>query len=73
MQASVDFREDVVNGIIKSIAFGFVITWIAVYHGFYCLGNAAGISRATTKTVVYGSLFVLGLDFVLTSLMMGGW
>lgn len=73
MQAAVSFREDVLNGIIKSLVFGFVITWIAVYQGFYCVGNAEGISRATTKTVVYGSLFVLGLDFVLTSLMMGGW
>lgn len=73
MQAAVSFRADVVSGIIKSIIFGFVVTWTAVYQGFHCRGNAAGISHATTKTVVYGSLLILGLDFILTSLMMGGW
>lgn len=73
MQASVSFHNDVLGGIIKSIVFGFVVTWTAVYQGFYCRGNAEGISHATTKTVVYGSLLVLGLDFVLTSIMMGGW
>lgn len=73
MQAAVGFQEDIVNGIIKSIVFGFVITWVSVYQGFYSPPNAVGISQATTKTVVYSSLLVLALDFVLTSLMMGGW
>lgn len=73
MQASVDFRVDVVNGIIKSIVFGLVATWIAVYQGYGTKPTAEGISRATTRTVVYASLAVLGLDFVLTSVMMGGW
>jgi len=73
MQASVDFRTDVVNGIIKGLVFGVVITWVAVYQGYYTAPTAAGISRATTKTVVYGSLAVLGLDFILTSFMLGGW
>jgi phospholipid/cholesterol/gamma-HCH transport system permease protein len=53
--------------------FGVVITWVAVYQGYYTAPTAAGISRATTKTVVYGSLAVLGLDFILTSFMLGGW
>ena len=73
MQASVDFRTDVVNGIIKGLVFGVVITWVAVYQGYYTAPTAVGISRATTKTVVYGSLAVLGLDFILTSFMLGGW
>ncbi|MDF1653693.1 MAG: lipid asymmetry maintenance ABC transporter permease subunit MlaE [Coxiellaceae bacterium] len=73
MQSAVSFRDDILNGVIKSVVFGFVVTWTAVYQGFYCVGNAAGISRATTKTVVYASLLVLGLDFILTSIMMGGW
>jgi len=73
MKASVDFRTDVVNGIIKGCVFGVVVTWIAVYQGYYTVPTAAGIGRATTKTVVYGSLAVLGLDFVLTSFMLGGW
>lgn len=73
MQASVDFRVDIVNGIIKSCIFGFVCTWIAIYQGYYTTPTAEGIGRATTKTVVYSSLATLGLDFVLTAIMLGGW
>lgn len=73
MQAAVSFRADIVNGIIKAIVFGFVITWIAVYQGYHAAPNSVGISRATTKTVVYSSLMTLALDFVLTAVMMGGW
>ena len=73
MQSAVDFRIDIVNGIIKSIVFGFVVTWIAVFQGYNSVPTAAGIGRATTKTVVYSSLAVLGLDFVLTAVMVGGW
>ena len=71
MQASVDFADDVLNGVIKSVVFGFVCAWIAVYQGYDCVPTSAGISTATTKTVVYSSLAVLGLDFVLTAVMFG--
>ncbi len=73
MQAAVNFRADVLSGIIKSIVFAFVIVWIAVYQGFNCVATAEGISQATTRTVVYSSLAVLGLDFLLTAVMIGGW
>ena len=73
MQVSVDFRADVVSGIIKSIVFAIVVVWIAVYEGFYCTPTAEGISQATTKTVVHASLAVLGLDFILTAMMIGSW
>lgn len=73
MQGSVDFHIDILNGIIKSVVFGVVATWIAVYQGYASVPTAEGISRATTRTVVYSSLAVLGLDFVLTAMMMGGW
>lgn len=69
MQAAVDFYDDVLNGIIKSIVFGIVATWIAVFEGYDCVPTAEGISRATTRTVVNSSLAVLALDFVLTALM----
>lgn len=72
MQASVDFYDDVVNGIIKSIVFGSVVTWIAVFQGFNCIPTSEGIARATTRTVVYSSLAILGLDFFLTAVMFGG-
>jgi phospholipid/cholesterol/gamma-HCH transport system permease protein len=73
MQASVDFHTDVINGIIKSIVFGLVVAWIAVYQGYDAKPTSAGIANATTRTVVYSSLAVLGLDFVLTAMMIGGW
>ncbi|NQD79067.1 lipid asymmetry maintenance ABC transporter permease subunit MlaE [Pseudomonas sp. CrR14] len=71
MQNSVSFREDVLNGVIKSLVFAFVVTWIAVFQGYDCEPTSEGISRATTRTVVYASLAVLGLDFILTALMFG--
>jgi len=73
MQSSVEFHADIINGIIKGIVFGFVCTWIAVFQGYDTVPTAEGIGRATTRTVVYSSLAVLGLDFVLTAVMMGGW
>ncbi len=71
MQAKVDLHEDVMNGVIKSLVFGVVITWIAVFEGYDAVPTTEGVSRATTNTVVYASLSVLGLDFVLTALMFG--
>jgi len=71
MQSSVDFYDDVLNGVIKSLVFGFVITWIAVYQGLESIPTSEGISQATTRTVVYSSLMILALDFVLTALMFG--
>lgn len=71
MQAAVDWQDDIMNGIIKSLVFAFVVTWIALYKGFQCTPTSAGISSATTSTVVTASLAVLGLDFVLTALMFG--
>ncbi|MEM1244035.1 MAG: lipid asymmetry maintenance ABC transporter permease subunit MlaE [Pseudomonadota bacterium] len=73
MQAAVNFRVDILSGIIKSIVFGFIVTWIAVYQGFACQPTSAGIARATTNTVVYASLAILGLDFILTAVMLGSW
>ena len=71
MQASVDFNDDVLNGVIKSLVFAFVVTWIAVFRGYDLVPTSEGISAATTQTVVHSSLAVLGLDFVLTALMFG--
>ena len=73
MHEAVSFHNDILNGVIKGVVFGVVITWVAVYQGFFAEPNAAGISKATTRTVVYSSLMILALDFVLTALMMGGW
>jgi phospholipid/cholesterol/gamma-HCH transport system permease protein len=69
MQSQIDWREDILNGVIKSAVFGVVCTWIAIFQGYDCVPTSEGVSRATTRTVVHSSLAVLGLDFVLTALM----
>ena len=71
MQAAVEFRADVLNGLIKSIAFGAIVTWIAVFQGYDAVPTSEGISAATTRTVVYSSLAILGMDFLLTAVMFG--
>ncbi len=71
MQSKVDLNEDIYNGVIKSLVFGIVVTWIAVFEGYDTVPTSEGVSRATTRTVVYAAFAVLGLDFVLTALMFG--
>jgi phospholipid/cholesterol/gamma-HCH transport system permease protein len=73
MQTSVEFHSDIINGIIKSIIFGVIVTWIAVFQGYYAVPTSAGIANATTRSVVFASLAVLGLDFILTAMMIGEW
>ncbi|HET7061834.1 MAG TPA: lipid asymmetry maintenance ABC transporter permease subunit MlaE [Nitrosospira sp.] len=72
MQDAVDFRYDIVNGIIKTFVFGIAVTAIAVFEGYDASPTAEGVSGATTRTVVTSSLAILGLDFVLTSFMFRG-
>lgn len=71
MQSSVEWGSDVGNGVIKSLVFALVVTWIAIFKGYDSIPTSEGISKATTETVVFSSLAVLGLDFVLTALMFG--
>ena len=71
LQASVEWRQDIVNCLIKSFLFGIVVTWIALYRGYQVVPNPEGISKATTQTVVQSSLAVLALDFLLTAIMFG--
>jgi phospholipid/cholesterol/gamma-HCH transport system permease protein len=72
MQAAVDLRDDVGNGIVKSVVFGVAVTWIAVLEGYEAVPTAEGVSRATTRTVVTSALVILALDVVLTALMFRG-
>jgi len=71
LQASVEWRQDIVNCLIKSVVFAVVVAWIALYRGYQVVPNPEGISKATTQTVVQSSLAVLGLDFLLTVMMFG--
>ena len=72
MEAAVDFRQDIVNGIIKSVVFGIAVSAIAVFEGYDAKPTAEGVSSATTRTVVMSSLAILALDFVLTVFMFRG-
>src|SRR5947207_565512 len=72
MQAAVDWSNDILNGVIKSVVFGIAVTWIAVFEGYDAPPTAEGVSRATTRTVVTSSLAILALDFILTALMFTG-
>jgi len=72
MSSKVDLYEDILNGVVKSIVFGWVAVWIAVYEGYDATPTIDGVSRATTRTVVHTAFAVLGLDFILTALMFGG-
>jgi phospholipid/cholesterol/gamma-HCH transport system permease protein len=72
MQSAVDFRDDILNGVIKSFVFGIVVTLIALFEGFDAPPTAEGVSGATTRTVVTSSLAILMLDFVLTAIMFRG-
>lgn len=71
MSDGVDFWDDVINGLIKSIVFGVAVTQVALMQGYVSKPTPEGVARATTLTVVVGSLAVLGLDFILTALMFG--
>lgn len=70
MQNSVEFHTDLMSGVWKSVAFGFVATWIALFEGYDSVPTSEGVGRATTRSVVNASLMVLGLNFILTALML---
>jgi phospholipid/cholesterol/gamma-HCH transport system permease protein len=70
MQAAVDFRYDVLNGVVKSFVFGIAISVIATFQGYDAPPTAEGVSRATTRTVVTSALVILALDLVLTAFML---
>lgn len=69
MQDGVDFKLHILKGIVKSVVFGIVVIWIAVFQGYDTQPTAEGIATATTRTVVYSSVAVLVLDFFLTLVM----
>jgi phospholipid/cholesterol/gamma-HCH transport system permease protein len=69
IQGGVDVWKYVGNGIVKSIVFGFTVTFVALLEGFEAQATPEGVASATTRTVVVASLAVLGLDFILTAMM----
>jgi phospholipid/cholesterol/gamma-HCH transport system permease protein len=69
MQSGVDIWKDIANGVLKSVVFGFAVTFIALYQGYQAQPTPDDVARATTRTVVISSLSVWWLDFMLTALM----
>ena len=57
-------------GLIKSITFGFAITSIGCYFGFYTKGGAQGVGKATTSTVVASCISILILDYFLAEMFL---
>lgn len=72
MQGGVNVIEDIGNGVLKSLVFGLFVTFVALYQGYEARPTPEGVSRATTRTVVYGSLGTLALDFLMTAMMFSG-
>jgi len=71
MQDSVELWNDVGKGMVKSVIFAVVVTWIAVFQGYDTDPTPEGIGFATTRTVVISSVMILALDFILTLSMYG--
>ncbi len=69
MQFGISFEKDVLNGLFKSIVFAVLVNHVALYQGYTCKPTPEGVSYATTKTVIWGSLLVLGFDFLLTAIL----
>lgn len=64
------YEWDVVFGFVKSFVFGFVITSIACYKGYYASGGAEGVGTSTTQATVLSCIYVLLADFVLAAILL---
>lgn len=71
MQDVVDWWEDLGKGMVKSVVFAVLVTWVAVFQGYDSDPTAEGMSMATTRTVVISSVMILATDFLLTLVMYG--
>ena len=65
---TLDFVEtmDVVSGLVKAAVFGFLVTLMGCYHGFYSRGGAQGVGAATTNAVVSASILILSFNYIIT-------
>jgi len=62
--------DDLYGGFVKSISFGLIITWLCTFIGYSAEPTTEGVSRATTNAVVYSSLSILIVDYILTSFLL---
>ncbi len=68
LETAVEFRSDVLQSLVKSLVFGLLLGLIATWRGYSCEPHSAGVSRATTSTVVTASICILLADYLLTAL-----
>ena len=68
LQSAVDFDDDVVSSLLKALIFGLLVGLIATYRGYTCAPTSAGVSSATTSTVVIASVSILIFDYFITAL-----
>ena len=61
--------SDVVQGLIKALVFGLILSLVACFKGFNASGGARGVGVATTKSVVLSSVLILFSDYVMTTIM----
>jgi phospholipid/cholesterol/gamma-HCH transport system permease protein len=68
LESAVEFSEDVVGSLVKALVFGVLVGLIATYRGYTCAPTSAGVSTATTSTVVVASVAILIFDYFITAL-----
>lgn len=63
---------DVISGLWKAAAFGFIVTLLGCYHGYHSKRGAQGVGAATTNAVVSASILILVCNYLLTQLFFAG-
>ena len=61
--------SDITGGLIKAAVFGFILSWVGTYKGYYTKGGAYGVGVATTQSVVTSSIMILITDYFLTKIL----
>jgi phospholipid/cholesterol/gamma-HCH transport system permease protein len=69
IESAVEWK-DVYGGMLKSISFGIIVSWVCCYKGFYTRMSAEGLGKATTEAVVLSSVLILIWDYFLTSVLL---
>ncbi len=68
LQSAVDFHDDILGSLLKALIFGVLVGLIATYRGYHAAPTSAGVSAATTSTVVVSSVSILIFDYFVTAL-----
>ncbi len=70
---TIDFLQsiDVISGLVKAAFFGFIVTLMGCYNGFYSKGGAQGVGSAATNAVVSGSILILSANLIITRIFFG--